>query len=70
MPRLSPDGSQIALDVRDQDSDVWVWDFRQATLRRFTFEPDFDGYPVWTPDGQRPVVAEGAAGYRRLLPDA
>jgi len=58
-PRLSPDGSQIALDVRDQDSDVWVWDFRQATLRRFTFEPDFDGYPVWTPDGRRLIFMSG-----------
>ncbi len=52
-PRLSPDGSRIALDVRDQESDVWLWEFRQATLRRFTFEPSFDGYPVWTPDGRR-----------------
>lgn len=35
-PRLSPDGTTIALDVRDQESDVWMWDLRQSTLRRFT----------------------------------
>jgi len=54
-PRLSPDGTQIALDVRDQESDVWLWDLRQATLRRFTFDPGFDGYPVWMPSGRRVI---------------
>jgi serine/threonine protein kinase len=58
-PRLSPDGTTIALDVRDQENDVWLWDLRQATLRRFTFDPGFDGYPVWMPDGRRLIFTSG-----------
>src|SRR5207248_711975 len=38
-PRLSPDGTRVALDVRDQDSDVWIWDFTRTTLTRLTFDP-------------------------------
>ena len=31
-PRLSPDGTRVALDVRDQENDVWIWDFARVTL--------------------------------------
>jgi len=50
-PRISPDGTRVALDVRDQEEDIWLWDFRRETLSRLTFEPDLDVYPTWTPDG-------------------
>src|SRR5215831_5777447 len=26
LPRLSPDGTRVALDVRDQENDIWIWD--------------------------------------------
>ncbi len=51
--RISPDGSQVALDVRDQESDIWIWDFTRETLSRLTFDPANEWYPVWTPDGRR-----------------
>ena len=38
-PRISPDGSQVALDVRDQENDIWIWDFARETLTRLTFDP-------------------------------
>jgi hypothetical protein len=25
-PRLSPDGTRVALDIRDQETDIWTWD--------------------------------------------
>jgi Tol biopolymer transport system component len=43
--RLSPDGTRVALDIRDQDRDVWVWDFMLQTLTRLTFFPGEDGFP-------------------------
>jgi serine/threonine-protein kinase len=52
-PRLSPDGTQIALDIRDQDQDIWIWSFQRQTLTRFTFDAALDAQPVWTPDGRR-----------------
>src|SRR5262245_20723125 len=52
-PRLSPDGTRIALDSRDQEADIWIWSFQQRTLRRFTFDAGLDAQPVWTPDGRR-----------------
>ena len=48
--RLSPDGTRVALDVRDQEEDIWIWDLARETLTRLTFDPGPDRYPVWTPD--------------------
>ena len=50
-PRLSPDGTQVAVFTADQAFDVWMWDLLRATLRRVTFDPGVDGTPAWTPDG-------------------
>ncbi len=66
-PRLSPDGTHLALDVRDQEGDIWIWDFGQATLRRLTFDPSNDQYPVWTPDSQHIVFESGRAGSQNLF---
>ena len=32
IPRLSPDGTRIALDVRDQEQDIWIWDLGRETF--------------------------------------
>jgi serine/threonine-protein kinase len=52
-PRLSPDGSRIAVTVNDQEQDVWIWDVSQKTLRRFTIDPAEERYSAWTPNGKR-----------------
>ncbi|HEY5617539.1 MAG TPA: protein kinase [Vicinamibacterales bacterium] len=54
-PRLSPEGDRIALDVRDQEADVWVWQLTRNTLTRLTFDPAFDFTPTWTPDGKQVI---------------
>ncbi len=59
MARLSPDGTRAALDVRDQDSDIWIWAFAPRTLTRLTSVPGNDMFPVWTRDGRR-VIFQGA----------
>lgn len=49
-PRISPDGTRVAVDVRDaDDSDIWVWNLGEDTLTRLTLAQDGDTYPVWTP---------------------
>jgi serine/threonine-protein kinase len=52
-PRLSPDGSRIALTLADQDRDIWIWETARKQLRRLTSDPASERYSIWTPDGQR-----------------
>ncbi len=60
--RLSPDGQRVALDVRDQENDIWIWEFARRVLTRLTFDRATDQYPVWTPDSRRIVFASSRAG--------
>jgi eukaryotic-like serine/threonine-protein kinase len=69
-PRLSPDGSRLAIDVRDQENDIWVWDLARETLTRLTFDPTDDNFPVWTPDSKRIVFASTRAGIPNLYSQA
>ena len=55
--RISPDGTRIALDIRDQQFDIWTWDIRREAITRVTFDPSVDMCPVWTPDSKRIVWA-------------
>ena len=51
--RLSPDGTRVALDARDQQNDIWIFDLKRETLHRLTTDPGLNRLPVWTPDSQR-----------------
>jgi serine/threonine protein kinase/Tol biopolymer transport system component len=69
-PRLSPDGTRVALAIRDQEMDIWIWDLSRETLTRLTFDPGIDQRPVWTPDGQRIVFASQHDGVFNLFAQA
>ena len=68
--RIAPDGTRVALDIRDQDYDIWILDFARQTLTRFTFDPSLDMYPVWAPDSRRIVFASDRAGSQNLYSQA
>jgi len=53
-PRLSPDGTRLAVNIQDQDSDFWIWDFSRQKLTRLTFGPT-GSFLVWTPDARRVI---------------
>jgi serine/threonine-protein kinase len=51
-PRLSPDGTRVALYISDRGNNLWIWDLRRATLTRLTVDSGQDQSPVWTPNGR------------------
>ena len=61
-PRLSPDGTQIALDIAEENRDIWVWDLARRTLMHLTIDPTPDRAPVWTSDGRRLIFSSERAG--------
>ena len=65
--RLSPDGTRVAVDIRDQDNDIWTWDLARQTLTRLTFDADIDLVPVWTPDSRRVVFASARTGVTTFM---
>ena len=61
-PRLSPDGTRLAVTVVDGNVDVWVSELALGTLRRLTTDPASDQVPLWTQDGERVVFASQREG--------
>ena len=51
-PRLSPDGSRIALEVNE---DVAILDIADVNIQILTPEPELEGFPIWHPKGRRVV---------------
>jgi serine/threonine-protein kinase len=65
-PRLSPDGTRVAVEIRDQENDIWIWDLMRQTPTRFTFDPGNDLSPVWTPDSRRIIFTTQRGGISNL----
>jgi Tol biopolymer transport system component/predicted Ser/Thr protein kinase len=60
-PRISPDGRRVAFARIDRENmDIYVGDLVQPSqLRRLTFDPAMDRYPVWSPDGATITFSSG-----------
>jgi serine/threonine-protein kinase len=52
-PRISPDGSKVALITRDGGYDVWVWDFARRSLTQLTSDASPNYTAAWLPDSKR-----------------
>jgi serine/threonine-protein kinase len=61
-PRLSPDGMRIAVDILDQENDVWVWDLKHQTLSRVSTDPGLDQTPEWMPNGRQVLFSSQEEG--------
>jgi serine/threonine-protein kinase len=65
-PRISPDGTRVAVEVLSPNSasQVWSVDLERRTLNPVGDERD-TGYPVWTPDGKSVIYRRGEGGLYR-----
>jgi serine/threonine-protein kinase len=63
-PRLSPDGTRVALflDLAEEQDDIWLWDFERQTLTRLTISPAQENHSAWTPDGRRLFFSSNREG--------
>jgi Tol biopolymer transport system component len=51
-PSFSPDGKRVVVtEFSDDDVDLWIYDLARKSRTRFTFQPGFDIFPVWSADG-------------------
>ena len=69
-PRISPDGSHIAVTIQSREGafDIWVYDLARDQWRRLpTVATSLD--PIWTPDGKRITFASNALGARQPVLD-
>lgn len=65
-PRLSPDGTRLAIEVEGSDHDVHVYDFRSGVFSNLTTD-GVSHWPVWSADGQRIGYRSGPMGRFRLF---
>jgi len=57
-PRISPDGTQVALAVGPvEGTDIWIWSFARNVMSRLTLDSANNASPLWTPDGKRIVFS-------------
>jgi serine/threonine-protein kinase len=69
-PRLSPDGTRIAVTIREPEADIHVFDLKRGTLMRLASSSSVESSPIWTPDGRRIVFASERNGASNLYAQA
>jgi serine/threonine-protein kinase len=61
-PRISPDGTRIALDIPGANRDIWIWHLQRPSLTKLSGGPTEDLLPVWSRDGSRVFFASDRTG--------
>jgi serine/threonine-protein kinase len=51
-PRVSPDGTRIAVEISRANDQIGIYDLRSGVLEQITFE-SINQRPVWSSDGRR-----------------
>lgn len=56
-PQLSPNGELLTYSTStDGIENVWILDIETGASRQLTFDPEFAGWPVWSPDSRSVAV--------------
>jgi Tol biopolymer transport system component len=54
LPRISPDGKRIALEVGSYPSeDIYIWDMERKNSTKLAIDETREKQPIWTPDSKR-----------------
>jgi Tol biopolymer transport system component len=70
LARLSPDGTRVALDIRDQENDIWIVNVAGDGMpRRLTYGPSIEINPVWI-DNNTVVYSSNRSGRFNLYSQA
>ncbi len=56
-PKISPDGTRVAMTIFGANYSIWIWDLVRKTLTRLTLDEGNNIQSIWTPDGKRIVYA-------------
>src|SRR5258705_165741 len=67
--QLSPNGERLAtaiFDLQTGSPEIWIYELSRDVPIRFTFDPDFDASPIWSPDGSRVVWRSSRKGHYDL----
>ena len=62
---VSPDGKRVAAERTEpgtQNRDIWIFDAAGGAGTRFTTDPAWEAFPVWSPDGSRIVFTSNRGG--------
>jgi Tol biopolymer transport system component len=59
---LSPDGRKLAVEVREGDVDLWVYDLDRGIKTRFTSDSAPEVLGAWTPSGDQITYAYNRGG--------
>jgi eukaryotic-like serine/threonine-protein kinase len=63
--RISPDGTNVAMDVRDNrvgSADIWIADVARRTLTRLHSDPTDEILPAWSADGSKVIYRSDRNG--------
>ena len=69
LPQLSPDEQRVATvraDPQSKNRDIWLLDVVGGRDLRLTFDPGYDSFPIWSPDGNDVVFISIRGGQSYL----